>query len=60
MRAFENNKKATGLPLWLLYIKKPWDPHQSPMAFHPHIGNGLMGDSFQNKSRSNKNQSVGS
>jgi hypothetical protein len=37
-----------------LIYKKAMGPHQSPMAFHPHIGNGLMGDFFQNKNKSNK------
>jgi hypothetical protein len=40
--------------------KKAMGPDQSPMALYPHIGNGLMGDSFQNKSKRNKNQSLGS
>jgi hypothetical protein len=31
--------------------KKAMGPHQSPMALHPHIGNGLMGDPFQNKNK---------
>jgi hypothetical protein len=39
--------------------KKAMGLIQSPMASHPHIGNGLMGGSYQNKNKSNKSLSSG-
>jgi hypothetical protein len=49
MRAFENNKNATGLPLWLLYIKKPWGLINHPWLFLPILGMALWVTRFKIK-----------
>jgi len=41
MSTLKNNKKAIELPLWLLYIKKPWGLINHPWLFTPIWGMAL-------------------
>jgi len=41
MSTLKNNKKAIELPLWLLYIKKPWGLISHPWLFIPLSGIAL-------------------